>query len=157
MTVSPTDAAAIANLRHRMRLTQVDFGRVIGVHARTVSKWERGEVRPQPGHLIRLAEIQGGMSDLTTYAAETEAAAAWEGQTHVLRAMDAANAAGLSAVTTYVLLPSAISAHDAGERPQDWVLSRQPDPNRVVERAIDEMERARLWPWATPADDGQAR
>lgn len=38
----------IYTLRTAMRLTQADFGRLFGVHAMTVSKWERNLLTPTP-------------------------------------------------------------------------------------------------------------
>lgn len=40
------DARAVAGLRRRLHLTQSGLARILGVHAMTVSKWERGLLRP---------------------------------------------------------------------------------------------------------------
>lgn len=40
------DAAEVAALRHSLGLSQVEFGQLFGAHAMTVSKWERGVLRP---------------------------------------------------------------------------------------------------------------
>jgi molybdopterin-binding protein len=37
---------AVRSLRQRLGLSQVDFGRLLGVHTMTVSKWERGLLEP---------------------------------------------------------------------------------------------------------------
>jgi transcriptional regulator with XRE-family HTH domain len=39
-------AAAIADLRRRLHLSQALFGQLFGVHPMTVSKWERGQLTP---------------------------------------------------------------------------------------------------------------
>lgn len=41
------DPTSISDLRRRLGLTQEQLGQVLGVHAVTVSKWERG-TRPLP-------------------------------------------------------------------------------------------------------------
>ncbi len=37
---------SITSLRHALGLSQVEFGQLFGVHAMTVSKWERGLLTP---------------------------------------------------------------------------------------------------------------
>ena len=46
----------IKALRKRLRLTQRKFARVLGAHVITVSRWERGEVRPD-GVTLRLLRV----------------------------------------------------------------------------------------------------
>lgn len=38
----------IAKIRKSLGLTQANFGQLFGVHPMTVSKWERGELEPNP-------------------------------------------------------------------------------------------------------------
>lgn len=40
------NAKAIIQVRNRLNLTQAQFGQLLGSHPMTVSKWERGELRP---------------------------------------------------------------------------------------------------------------
>jgi DNA-binding XRE family transcriptional regulator len=37
----------IRSVREALMLTQTDFGKMLGTHYMTVSKWERGLMRPQ--------------------------------------------------------------------------------------------------------------
>lgn len=39
-------ALQIASLRHSLGLSQVEFGQLFGAHSMTVSKWERGVLKP---------------------------------------------------------------------------------------------------------------
>lgn len=39
---------AITAVRKSLRLTQDQFAQLLGVHSLTVSKWERGKLRPTP-------------------------------------------------------------------------------------------------------------
>ena len=39
-------AHEIASLRHNLCLSQVEFGQLFGAHSMTVSKWERGVLKP---------------------------------------------------------------------------------------------------------------
>lgn len=41
-------AAEIADLRKILGLSQVEFGRLFDIHFMTVSKWERGILKPSP-------------------------------------------------------------------------------------------------------------
>lgn len=38
----------IQSIREKLRLTQAQFGQLLGVHSMTVSKWERGVAYPTP-------------------------------------------------------------------------------------------------------------
>lgn len=40
------DSSGIVTLRRDLGLSQVEFGQLFGVHAMTVSKWERGVLSP---------------------------------------------------------------------------------------------------------------
>jgi putative transcriptional regulator len=42
------DAGRIVKLRASLRMSQVEFGQLLGVHFMTVSKWERGVASPSP-------------------------------------------------------------------------------------------------------------
>ena len=49
----------IAELRRNMGLSQVEFGRLFGVHFMTVSKWERGKnLTPSPYQVALMQEFQ---------------------------------------------------------------------------------------------------
>lgn len=37
---------SITNLRKRLKLNQMEFGNLLGVHPMTISKWERGTLAP---------------------------------------------------------------------------------------------------------------
>ena len=45
-------------LREAMQLSQADFGRLFGVHAMTVSRWERDLLRPTPYQLALMQEFR---------------------------------------------------------------------------------------------------
>ena len=49
--------AFVKRLRRRLRLTQEQFAREVGVAFSTVNQWENGHRRPQPYLLKRLREI----------------------------------------------------------------------------------------------------
>jgi len=42
------------NLRKSLELSQADFGKLLGVHEQTVSKWERNVLSPDPYRSILL-------------------------------------------------------------------------------------------------------
>jgi len=52
----------VLRLRRRMKLTQAQLAEEMGVHAMTVSKWERGTIAiPKvPAKLLRLLAAKGG-------------------------------------------------------------------------------------------------
>jgi molybdopterin-binding protein len=53
----------VASIRHRLALTQARLAEVLGVHAMTVSKWERGVLQPtarQREMLRALEAVAGG-------------------------------------------------------------------------------------------------
>lgn len=51
------DGQTIREARKALGLTQVDLGRKVGVDAITVSRWERGELRPHPLRLPKLRRV----------------------------------------------------------------------------------------------------
>lgn len=53
-------ATDVRKLRERLRMTQAQFGRVLGVHPLTVSRWERQEVHPDgaTAQLLRVLETR---------------------------------------------------------------------------------------------------
>lgn len=51
--------ALVKRLRTRMRLTQEQFARELGVSFSTVNQWENGQRRPQPYLMNRLRELEG--------------------------------------------------------------------------------------------------
>ena len=48
---------AIADLRKRLGLNQMEFGNLFGVHPMTVSKWERGTLSPNNYQLALMQEF----------------------------------------------------------------------------------------------------
>lgn len=52
------DAASITSLRRSLGLSQVEFGQLFGAHAMTVSKWERGILRPTAYQLVLMQQFQ---------------------------------------------------------------------------------------------------
>ncbi len=60
------DKESLRNLRKRLRLSQAELGQLVGVHAMTVSKWERGVLEPNPYQLALLERFTlapvGGVS-----------------------------------------------------------------------------------------------
>jgi DNA-binding transcriptional regulator YiaG len=59
-TLRPT-SKSLARLRHRLELTQVEFGKLLGVSGQAVLNWESkgGRVRMRSANLEALAGIQG--------------------------------------------------------------------------------------------------
>lgn len=55
---TPAVSTRVRELRRRMSLTQQDFARVFGVHPLTVSKWERGRLRPDAWRVGMFAHIE---------------------------------------------------------------------------------------------------
>lgn len=53
--------AFVRRLRRRLRLTQEQFAREVGVAFSTVNQWENGRRRPQPFLLKRLLEMAGSL------------------------------------------------------------------------------------------------
>ena len=65
-TMTGTD---VQRLRRRLRLTQAALARKIGVHALTVSRWERGQVRvTEP--MARLLRLLANMPTTRTKKGE---------------------------------------------------------------------------------------
>lgn len=50
-------ASKVTQLSERARLTQEDVGRIVGTSGRTVGRWVRGDVNPQPTARERLLEL----------------------------------------------------------------------------------------------------
>lgn len=50
--------AAVRHLRARLGLTQEEYARMLGVTWTTVSRWERGQARPDARGLAKLARLQ---------------------------------------------------------------------------------------------------
>jgi molybdopterin-binding protein len=72
----------LSSLRRRLGLTQTQLARITGVHAMTVSRWERGVLRPgrfQKGILAALEAAAGGRRR----AAEAEELAGWLNSAYV--------------------------------------------------------------------------
>ncbi len=49
--------------RTALGLTQAEFGQLMGVHAMTVSKWERGETSPTPYQLNLFEQFAQGAKE----------------------------------------------------------------------------------------------
>lgn len=48
----------VRRIRRSLLLTQSQFADLLGVHAMTVSKWERGVIRPMPYQRLLLVALQ---------------------------------------------------------------------------------------------------
>jgi DNA-binding transcriptional regulator YiaG len=53
-------ASEIAALRTKLGLNQTQFGALMGVHAMTVSRWERAELAPTPYQVAFMTEYKKG-------------------------------------------------------------------------------------------------
>lgn len=53
----------VKQTRRKLRLNQVEFAQLIGVHPITVSKWERGEAIPTPHQTALFAEFNTASRD----------------------------------------------------------------------------------------------
>ena len=51
-------AVQIANLRRSLGLSQVEFGQLFGAHSMTVSKWERGVLKPTAYQVALMRQFQ---------------------------------------------------------------------------------------------------
>lgn len=51
-------ALEIATLRHLLGLSQVEFGQLFDAHSMTVSKWERGVLRPTAYQIALMRQFQ---------------------------------------------------------------------------------------------------
>ena len=49
---------ALVALRNSLGLSQGEFGQLFGVHAMTVSKWERGILVPTPYHVALMEQFR---------------------------------------------------------------------------------------------------
>ena len=65
------NAAEIATLRRSLNLSQVEFGQLFGVHAMTVSKWERRILQPTAYQLALMKQFQA-TSDAKAVPAKEE-------------------------------------------------------------------------------------
>ena len=58
----------IKKIRKSLKLTQAEFAQLFGVHAMTISKWERGCLEPSPYQFALIREfklaIKAGLPDL---------------------------------------------------------------------------------------------
>src|SRR3984957_9893666 len=55
----PDWATSISELRHRLNLSQTDFGQRLHSSAMGVSRWERGNQEPSAGSYIELGNLAG--------------------------------------------------------------------------------------------------
>ena len=51
-------APQIADLRRALGLSQVEFGQLFGAHSMTVSKWERGVLKPTAYQIALMHQFQ---------------------------------------------------------------------------------------------------
>jgi molybdopterin-binding protein len=56
----------VARTRKQLRLTQTGLGRLVGAHAMTVSKWERGVLRPSGFQRSILSALEAASSGRAT-------------------------------------------------------------------------------------------
>lgn len=54
---------AITELRKSLGLTQMEFSQLFGVHHMTVSKWERGDLKPTGYQLALMTEFRQGLGN----------------------------------------------------------------------------------------------
>lgn len=73
-------AEGIRTLRERLGLTQGKLAELVGVHAMTVSKWERGQLAPAPYQAAILAALGRAAGDKRTVDAGVEALGAYLNQ-----------------------------------------------------------------------------
>lgn len=52
------DSSGIVTLRRDLGLSQVEFGQLFGVHAMTVSKWERGVLSPTAYQQVSMIQFK---------------------------------------------------------------------------------------------------
>ena len=45
--------------RDQLRLSQTDFGKLLGVSAQSIYNWERGETRPRHAQISKIAALRG--------------------------------------------------------------------------------------------------
>lgn len=58
--VEPSD---ITKLRKDLKLTQLEFAQLFGVHHMTASKWERGELKPTGYQLALMTDFRQGLKN----------------------------------------------------------------------------------------------
>ena len=58
--VEPSD---ITKLRRDLKLTQLEFAQLFGVHHMTASKWERGELKPTGYQLAFMTDFRQGLKN----------------------------------------------------------------------------------------------
>jgi hypothetical protein len=59
------EGVSTRSLRHVLGLTQAELAYMLGVHAMTVSKWERGTAHPVPYNMQQLGLLALGASRMT--------------------------------------------------------------------------------------------
>lgn len=63
-------APDIQRIREKLRLTQAQFGQLLGVHSMTVSKWERGVAYPTPYQQALIQEFDVAAQTKTVQKAD---------------------------------------------------------------------------------------
>lgn len=53
----------ITKLRRDLRLTQLEFAQLFGVHHITASKWERGELKPTGYQIALMTDFRQGLKN----------------------------------------------------------------------------------------------
>lgn len=56
------DKDSIRDLRKRLRVSQAEFGQLLGAHPMTVSKWERGVLEPSAYQMAFLERFKTSVS-----------------------------------------------------------------------------------------------
>lgn len=74
---------SIARLRSLLGLTQPRLARLTGVHPMTVSKWERGVLRPNPPQRAILRALEAAAGGRPAPSPEAEELAAWLNQAYM--------------------------------------------------------------------------
>lgn len=74
---------SIVSLRKTLGLTQPHLARLAGVHPMTVSKWERGVLRPNPPQRAVLRALEAAAGGRAPASPEAEELAAWLNQAYI--------------------------------------------------------------------------
>lgn len=69
-TVKPQRAHPIKAARQKAKLSQSELGKLVGVQKAAVSKWERGDGRPDPDTAMALTKALPGLTMDRIYASQ---------------------------------------------------------------------------------------
>ena len=122
--------ALVKGLRERLRLTQEQFAREVGVTFSTVNQWENGRRRPQPFLLKRLLEMEATSSKDSAVGISREEAQAFK------RRWEAVNAAERGELATTPLADKfhQVAALLTSAQKLGWTEDSAAEENLVRER-----------------------